>query len=73
MNHQITIISDGTPQGTKVIDLTTGKALESNIKSIQINISVDNLATAKIEFVKPELKIKALSNDFPSNNWQYWI
>jgi hypothetical protein len=54
---EIKIVSDGTPYGTKLINIETGDEIK-DIKSIDWHIEVDKLATAKIEFLRVPVELQ---------------
>jgi len=54
---EIKIISNGTPQGTKVIDKATGEKIK-NIRSITYTVAADKLAIAKVEFIGVEAELE---------------
>jgi len=53
----VKIESDGTPFGTCVVDLETGKSIK-NIRAIDIHIGVEGIE-AKMEIIAPEIKVVA--------------
>lgn len=54
---KVKIISDGTPRGTKVVNVETGEIVE-NVTRIFWDIGIDRLATAHIEVLKCEVDIE---------------
>lgn len=55
---RIRVTSDGTPWGTKVIDLETGKEIP-RIQSLSLDISVENHMVATIRMIVDEIDITA--------------
>lgn len=58
--NSIKIISDGTPNGTKITD-SKGKIID-NIVEIDWKISVGNLATATLKLVQIPVHLKSKRN-----------
>jgi hypothetical protein len=58
MARSIRIISDGTPNGTKVFDIKSGEEI-TGIRSIEWKVGVGKAATTKIEFVVPVIDVIA--------------
>lgn len=55
---KVKIVSDGTPKGTKVVDIETGEVIE-NITRIFWEVSLDSLAKAHIEIADCEIEVEA--------------
>lgn len=53
---KLKIISDGTAQGTSVVDTATGECID-NISRIDIEITPDSHAYANIYIITPEIDI----------------
>jgi hypothetical protein len=53
------ICRDGIGCNTEIIDIETGENLcqKYDIRAISVSIDVDNIATANIEFFRPEIEI----------------
>jgi hypothetical protein len=56
----IRIVSSGDPMETKVYDCTTGEQIKG-IRSIEWRIGMDDVATAKLEFVLAEVDVTGLT------------
>jgi len=57
----ISIISKGTPESTKIVNLKTGEPFE-RIKACVVEISVDSISTAYVSFYLPEVEV--IPNEF---------
>jgi len=53
---KVEIISNGTPEGTKIVNVETGEILEQ-VQRIDWNVAIGKLATAKIELIEIPVKL----------------
>lgn len=53
------ICSDGIGMNTQIIDMETGEDLckKYEIRAIFVSLDADNLVTANVEFLRPEIEI----------------
>lgn len=66
---KLKIISDGTANGTQVVNAETGEQVDY-IKSITWYCTIDELATAVLEVVDVEIEAKAETKDVDeSETW----
>lgn len=53
---RVKIISDGTPQGTRVVDHLTGETIVG-VKRIEWDMDVNRLGKARLTFVAPIVEV----------------
>lgn len=59
MSDNLRIVSDGSPEGTKITNAKTGEEIPGSITAVDIRIEGGTGATATLTFFRPQVDVIA--------------
>jgi|ERR1700679_2872440 len=61
MLKSVRIESDGTPEGTRVFDVDTGRDISNIVTDVQLTISTEDIGRAKLTVLSPSYAFKGIA------------